>query len=72
MRLGLNPLVRAEAMDALARTWSVTLASFGGLEHSGGPYDENLGWSSNGSVSAEAEARVMHDLWLKRENTTTP
>ncbi|MDG1411492.1 MAG: CAP domain-containing protein [Acidimicrobiales bacterium] len=64
--LGLNPLVRGEAMDAVARTWSVTLDSLGSLKHRGGPYAENLGWLSNGSVSAEV-ARVMHDLWLNSE-----
>ena len=64
--LGLNPLVRGQAMDAFAQTWSVTLDSLGSLKHSGGPYAENLGWLSNGSVSAEA-ARVMNDLRLNSE-----
>jgi uncharacterized protein YkwD len=65
---GESPLVRDETLDAFARTWAATMDSLGQLQHSGGPYAENLAWSSNGSVSADAAARIMHDLWVESES----
>lgn len=61
--LGLDPLIRDETMDAFARAWSGTMDSLGNLRHSDGPYSENLAWVSSGSISAEAAALRMHDLW---------
>jgi uncharacterized protein YkwD len=65
---GESPLVRDETLDAFAQTWSAAMDSLGHLQHSGGPYAENLGWSSDGSVSADAAARLMHDLWVESES----
>ena len=65
--LGLSPLARNETMNAFARAWSATMDSLGGLGHSDGPYSENLAWVSSGSISAEAAALRMHDLWSSSE-----
>jgi hypothetical protein len=61
--LGLDPLIRDETMDAFARAWSGTMDSLGNLGHSDGPYRENFAWVSSGSISAEAAALRMHELW---------
>ena len=62
--LGLDPLVRDEEMDAFARDWSATMDTTGRLEHSSGPYDENIAWFSWGQASPEEAVQRLHDQWV--------
>ena len=34
------------------------------FKHSNGPYGENIVWTSNRSISADAVAKQFHQLWV--------
>ena len=60
---GLGPVSPDATMTAFARNWSLTMAQ-SGFRHSGGPYAENIGWTSDGSLSPEAAAFGLHGAFV--------
>ncbi len=60
---GLGPVTSDVTMTAFARNWSLTMSQ-SGFRHSGGPYAENIGWSSGGSQSPEAAALGLHNAFV--------
>lgn len=62
--LGLQILATDTEMDAFARDWSRQMASSGNFQHSSGPYGENIAFTSNTGLSADAAADLFHQLWL--------
>jgi len=61
---GVAPLSRTTQMDAYARNWSMTMHDQSIFNHSGGPYGENIAWSSVGAATPAEAAALMHDLWI--------
>ncbi len=62
--LGLTDLARTAEMDAFARDWSRQMAESGTLQHSNGPYGENIAYTTNTALTAEEAAAVFHQLWI--------
>lgn len=62
--LGLTDLVRTAEMDAFARDWSRQMAESGTLQHSNGPYGENIAYTTNTALTAVEAAAVFHQLWI--------
>ncbi|MEM9130731.1 MAG: CAP domain-containing protein [Actinomycetota bacterium] len=62
--LGLNDLARVAEMDAFARDWSRQMAESGTLQHSNGPYGENIAYTTNTALTAAEAAAVFHQLWI--------
>ncbi len=61
--LGLGAVTPDPTMTTFARNWSVTMSQ-SGFRHSGGPYAENIGWSSAASLSPEAAALGLHNAFV--------
>jgi uncharacterized protein YkwD len=61
--LGLSRLTRDASLDQAARDWSRTMDQ-SGFRHSSLPYYENIAWWSAGSITPEAAAQRMHDMWV--------
>ncbi len=59
---GLAAVTPDATLTAFARNWSATMTQ-SGFRHSGGPYSENIGWSS-GSMAPEAVARRLFDAFV--------
>ncbi len=60
---GLGPVSPDATMTAFARSWSLTMSQ-SGFRHSGGPYSENIGWTSGASSSPEAAALGLHGAFV--------
>lgn len=61
--LGLSRLARDPTLDRAARDWSRTMDA-SGFRHSSLPYYENIAWWSAGSITPQAAAQRMHDMWV--------
>jgi uncharacterized protein YkwD len=62
--LSLGTLTRNTEMDAFARDWSRQMAESGKLEHSNGPYGENIAFTSDVTLTAAEAADQFHQLWI--------
>ena len=61
--LGLGALTLDSGMSNFAYNWSQTMAT-SGFRHSGGPYGENIAYTSNNGLSPQGAASTMHGLWV--------
>lgn len=61
---GLAELERDPLMDAYARNWSREMHDRAGVQHSAGPYGENVAWWSLSEAAPELVALRLHSLWL--------
>ncbi len=61
--VGLPSIPRSAGLDSFARDWSATMAATGDFAHSGGPYGENIAWTSRASASPVEAAQRLHNLW---------
>ena len=62
--LGLRVLERDPLMDAYARNWSREMHDMARVQHSAGPYSENVAWWSASGATPEEAALRLHSLWL--------
>jgi len=62
--LGLRVLERDLLMDAYARNWSREMHDMARVQHSAGPYSENVAWWSASGATPEEAALRLHSLWL--------
>ena len=63
---GLRPLIVSEKLMKFARKWSLNQAKCRRMSHSGGPYAENVAFSSNGT--AQTLDRMWHNSSGHRRN----
>ena len=60
---GLGPVSPDATMTAFARNWSLTMSQ-SGFRHSGGPYAENIGWTSAVRCRRRPRRSGLHDAFV--------
>ena len=61
--LGLAKVSIDPNMAAFARQWSITMSQ-SGFGHSGGPWAENVAWTSQGELTPQQAALQLHTQWV--------
>ncbi len=61
---GLTPLRLDPDLAEIALGWSTEMSRTG-FRHSGGPYGENIAWTSDAGLSPDAAAALFNDMWVR-------
>ena len=61
---GVAPVRLDPAMSDIALAWSTEMSRTG-FRHSGGPYGENIAWTSDDRLHPDDAALTFHDMWVR-------